>query len=63
MDTYLLDGLLDHDEEKPIRPLLGEAEARALMMLLPELDVAGQPEEIRDAARELRCRIGTRLAG
>ncbi|MEV7616213.1 hypothetical protein [Streptomyces sp. NPDC089799] len=60
MDTYLLDGLLDHDREEPRRPLLAEGEARALMVLLAVLDVAGQPEGIRDAAREPRYRIGSR---
>lgn len=32
------------------------------MVLLAELDVAGQPEEIRDAGRELPYRIGSRLS-
>ncbi|MFG2298569.1 hypothetical protein [Streptomyces sp. NPDC048603] len=43
----LLDGLLDHDEDEPRRPLLGDGEARALVMLLAEPDVTGQREEIR----------------
>ncbi|MEV7617094.1 hypothetical protein [Streptomyces sp. NPDC089799] len=62
MDTYLLDALLDPDVEEPRCPLLTEGEARALMVLLARLDDDSEGE-VRDAAGELRFRIGSRLPG
>ncbi|MFI8263941.1 MULTISPECIES: hypothetical protein [unclassified Streptomyces] len=57
----LLDVLLDGVTEPRLK-LVGEDEARALMVLLALLDDAEQPEGIRRAAGEMRLRIGSRLA-
>ncbi|MET9852201.1 hypothetical protein ABZY57_04515 [Streptomyces sp. NPDC006450] len=61
MDDDLLDVLLDSATEQRLKLISGD-EARAVMVLLGVLDDAGHPEEIRQAAVELRFRIGSRLA-
>ncbi|MEU6299547.1 hypothetical protein [Streptomyces erythrochromogenes] len=57
----LLDALLDGVTEPRLK-LIGADEARALIVLLGLLEDAGQPEEIRRAAGDMRYRISTRLA-
>ncbi|MFF3214489.1 hypothetical protein ACFYYB_28055 [Streptomyces sp. NPDC002886] len=57
----LLDVLLDSVTEPRLKLISGD-EARAAMILLGLLDDAGLPQEIRQAAAELRFRIGSRLA-
>ncbi|WP_030729313.1 hypothetical protein [Streptomyces sp. NRRL S-237] len=57
MLDVLLDGLTE-----PRLKLISEDEARALMVLLGLLDDAAHPEEVRQAAGEMRFRIGSRLA-
>ncbi|MFJ6050638.1 hypothetical protein [Streptomyces sp. NPDC092307] len=61
MTEDLLDVLLDGVTEPRLKLLSGD-EARALMVLLGALDDAAQPEEIRQAAGEMRFRIASRLA-
>ncbi|MFE4634538.1 hypothetical protein ACFRJ1_14360 [Streptomyces sp. NPDC056773] len=61
MDTDLLDVLLDGVTDARLKLISGD-EARALMVLLAVLDDDQQPAEIRQAAMEMRFRIGSRLA-
>ncbi|MFG2488443.1 MULTISPECIES: hypothetical protein [Streptomyces] len=61
MTEDLLDVLLDGVTEPRLKLLSGD-EARALMVLLGVLDDDAQPEEFREAAREMRLRIASRLA-
>ncbi|MEV7556946.1 hypothetical protein ACGFYY_26170 [Streptomyces sp. NPDC048331] len=61
MTEDLLDVLLDGVTEPRLKLLSGD-EARALMVLLEVLDDDGQPEEVRQAAGEMRFRIASRLA-
>ncbi|MEY2233322.1 MULTISPECIES: hypothetical protein [Streptomyces] len=61
MTEDLLDVLLDGVTEPRLKLLSGD-EARALMVLLGVLDDDAQPEEVRQAAREMRLRIASRLA-
>ncbi|MFB6825415.1 hypothetical protein ACFCXA_27980 [Streptomyces virginiae] len=61
MTEDLLDVLLDGVTEPRLKLLSGD-EARALMVLLGVLDDDAQPEEVRQAAREMRFRIASRLA-
>ncbi|AQT70755.1 MULTISPECIES: hypothetical protein [Streptomyces] len=57
----LLDALLDGVTEPRLK-LIGADEARALIVLLGLLEDEGQPEEVRRAAGDMRCRISSRLA-
>ncbi|MFJ6754504.1 hypothetical protein ACIQNK_05655 [Streptomyces sp. NPDC091273] len=57
----MLDVLLDGVTEPRLKLISGD-EARALMVLLGVLDDDRQPEEVRRAAGEMRCRLGSRLA-
>ncbi|MFD3328352.1 hypothetical protein [Streptomyces sp. NPDC058701] len=57
----LLDVYLDGVTEPRLK-LISADEARALMVLLGLLDDAGQPEEVRRAAGDLRFRLASRLA-
>ncbi|MGW6571803.1 hypothetical protein ACWGAN_06455 [Streptomyces sp. NPDC054945] len=61
MTEDLLDVLLDGVTEPRLKLLSGD-EARALMVLLGALDCDAQPEEVRQAAGEMRFRIASRLA-
>ncbi|WP_030758792.1 MULTISPECIES: hypothetical protein [unclassified Streptomyces] len=61
MTEDLLDVLLDGVTEPRLKLLSGD-EARALMVLLEVLDDDAQPEEVRQAAGEMRFRIASRLA-
>ncbi|MCX4960745.1 hypothetical protein [Streptomyces virginiae] len=61
MTEDLLDVLLDGVTEPRLKLLSGD-EARALMVLLGVLDDDAQHEEVRQAAREMRLRIASRLA-
>ncbi|MDX6761075.1 MULTISPECIES: hypothetical protein [Streptomyces] len=57
----LLDALLDGVTEPRLK-LIGADEARALIVLLGLLEDEAQPEEVRRAAGDMRCRISSRLA-
>ncbi|WP_327418274.1 hypothetical protein [Streptomyces sp. NBC_01233] len=57
----MLDVLLDGVTEPRLK-LISADEARALMVLLGVLEQDAQPEEVRHAAAEMRCRMATRLA-
>ncbi|MFJ1566750.1 hypothetical protein ACIOG8_21475 [Streptomyces erythrochromogenes] len=57
----LLDALLDGVTEPRLK-LISADEARALIVLLGQLEDDGQPEEIRRAAGDMRYRISARLA-
>ncbi|MBT2446190.1 hypothetical protein J7F03_03615 [Streptomyces sp. ISL-43] len=61
MDDEFLDTLLDTATEPRLK-VISQDEARALMVLLGQLEENGQPENIRYAASEMRFRIGSRLA-
>ncbi|MGR4883975.1 hypothetical protein ACIPUC_31780 [Streptomyces sp. LARHCF249] len=57
----MLDVLLDGITEPRLK-LISEDEAKALMVFLGLLDDDRQPEDVRQAAGEMRFRIGSRLA-
>ncbi|MER5810246.1 hypothetical protein ABT143_18985 [Streptomyces sp. NPDC002033] len=57
----MLDVFLDGVTEPRLK-LISADEARALMILLGELDDGVRPEVVRRAAGELRFRLSTRLA-
>ncbi|MFG3001425.1 hypothetical protein [Streptomyces sp. NPDC048340] len=61
MDEDFLDVLLDATTETRLK-LLTEDEARAIMMLLGALEDEARSGEVRQAAGEMRCRLGARLA-
>ncbi|MFE9927930.1 hypothetical protein [Streptomyces sp. NPDC005533] len=53
--------LLDAVTDTRLKLLTGD-EARAVMMLLGALREETRSEEVRQAAEEMRCRLGARLA-
>ncbi|MCX5409643.1 hypothetical protein OHA37_38020 [Streptomyces sp. NBC_00335] len=60
-DEDFLGVLLDAVTETRLKLLTGD-EARAVMMLLGALEDETRSEEVRAAAGEMRCRLGSRLA-
>ncbi|WP_407841322.1 hypothetical protein ACE1OC_40805 [Streptomyces sp. DSM 116496] len=62
MDDYLLDVLLNGVTEPRLKLTGGDSPSSPAMVLPGLLADAEQPEEIRQAAVELRFHIGSRLA-
>ncbi|MFD3700323.1 hypothetical protein ACFWUZ_30060 [Streptomyces sp. NPDC058646] len=60
-DEDFLGVLLDASAETRLKLITGD-EARAIMMLLGALEEEGRSGEVRQAAEEMRLRLGSRLA-